>query len=297
MNIYRSLLFIPSSSTKMLDKIENLNPDGFILDLEDSVPPQLKDAARVNVKDKIKELSGKGYPCSKKIFIRINELGSQDSKKDVEMTLLPQICGFVIPKFEDIEKLKIFENELAQQEKNKGINLNKTKIILMVESSAGLVELLYIKKHRTEDYFKRIIAIALGFEDFTRSMTVLGELSVDMLDYIRKTTVSYAKANGFLAIDTVYKNFRDADGLREDTSRAAGMGFDGKLLIHPSQIDIVNSCFMPPVEDIKRMEAVLANKERIEKEGAISIEGVMYDTAHLKWALVVKNYLDKINSN
>jgi len=294
MAIYRSLIFIPSSSTKMLDKIGQINPDGYILDLEDSVPLESKEIARVNINNKIKELSGKDFPCSKKIFIRINEMGSPASEKDIEDTLQPYICGYVIPKFEDIEKLKNLEKNLLKKEKSKGILSGKIRTILMVESPAGLVEVLKIANFRSELFFKRISAIALGYEDYKSSMSSMGELSEDMLDYVRKSTATYAKASSFLAIDTVYKNFKDSDGLKKDTLKAAGMGFDGRLAIHPLQIEVINSCFMPSAEDIKKMGIILSNKERIENEGAINIDGVMYDPPHLKWALDMEKYLNSI---
>ena len=296
MCIYRSLIFIPSSNTKMLDKIELLNPDGFILDLEDSVPPHLKETARININNKIDTLTSSGLLNLKDIFVRINDLESSLASKDVEVTLRPEVCGYVIPKFEGIGKLQSLENELLKKEKSNGITAGKIKLILMVESPKGLSELSNIRNHDREPFFQRIIAVALGFEDFVRNTTVFGNISSDMFDFVRKSMLIYAKANNFLAIDTVYKNFKDTDGLRNDTIKSASMGFDGRLAIHPSQIDIINSCFMPKEEDIKKMELILSNKGKIENEGAISINDIMYDPPHLKWAEDIKDYLDKIEN-
>jgi len=296
MNIYRSLIFIPSSSIKMLNKIEHINPDAFILDLEDSVPLQLKDAARINISSKISELIKKGSLSSKDIFIRINDLEGSLAKKDIEETLRPGICGYMIPKFEDAATLQSLENSLQKKEKSSGIAAGKTKLILMIESPKGLTELSGISSHESQPFFKRIIAAALGFEDFTGSMTAFGSISDDMFDFVRKSMLIYAKANNFLAIDTVYKNFKDTGGLRNDTGKSAAMGFDGRLAIHPMQIDIINSCYMPAGEDIKKMELILSNKGKIESEGVVSIDGTMYDPPHLKWALAVKDYLDKTDN-
>lgn len=296
MNIYRSLIFIPSSSIKMLDKIEYLNADGFILDLEDSVPLQLKETARINVNNKIDALSASGFLNSKDIFIRINDLEGSLAKKDIEKTLRPEVCGYVIPKFEETGRLGSLENDLLKKEKSSGVTAGKIKLILMIESPKGLTELASISNHSSQPFFKRIIAAALGFEDFIRSMAVFGSISEDMFDFVRKSMIIYAKANKFLAIDTVYKNFKDTDGLKNDTSKSAGMGFDGRLAIHPLQIDIINSFYMPAGDDIKKMEIILDNRKKIENEGAISIDGVMYDPPHLKWALDIKDYLDKTGS-
>ncbi|MBU4293313.1 MAG: hypothetical protein KJ770_04600, partial [Actinobacteria bacterium] len=100
MEILRSLLFIPSSSIKMLDKITMLNPDGFILDLEDSVPLSLKEKARQNISNQLESLR-----VNKKIFVRINELDSELYKNDIKATICKKIMGFMIPKFESIHRL------------------------------------------------------------------------------------------------------------------------------------------------------------------------------------------------
>ena len=293
MNIYRSLIFIPSSSTKMLDKMETLNPDVFLLDLEDSVPKHLKDDARNNINNKIDALSSQALLGSKEIFVRINELGSSFAEKDLESVFRSEVSGFMVPKFEEISKLKELENNLKKKEERAGISRGKIKLILMVESPKGLLELAALAKHSGEEFFKRIFAIALGFEDFARSLNAVGNISGDMCDFVKKSMLVYAKASGFLAIDTVYKDFKDTGGLKADTEKSAAMGFDGRLAIHPCQIEIINSCFMPNETDIKKMELILGNRERIEKEGAINIDGVMYDPPHLKWAINIRQYLDR----
>ena len=105
----------------------------------------------------------------------------------------------------------------------------------------------------------------------------------------------YAKSNNLLAIDTVHKNFRDPEGLKSETDRIARMGFDGKLAIHPNQIETINDSFYPSGEEMERIELILKHKEAIESKGVIDVNGIMLDAAHLKWAQKVANNLDGMN--
>jgi citrate lyase subunit beta / citryl-CoA lyase len=287
MKIYRSLLFIPSASMKMLDKIDVLNPDAFILDLEDSVPEDKKGPARENIKIKLEKINS-----SPDIFIRINGLDTKYFNEDIKETINKTILGYMVPKFDDLKKLESLINFISIQEKEKNIEPGKIKLILMIENPKGIIELAKLDK---SDILPRIMALTMGWEDFTRELTDFGHISIELFNFARMMIIFYAKANGMLAIDSVYRDFTNEDGLRQETLKAAGLGFNGKLAIHPKQVDIINECFMPGIEEIKKMEVILQNRKRIEEEGAINIEGTMYDPPHLIWALKVKKYLEITN--
>jgi citrate lyase subunit beta/citryl-CoA lyase len=289
MEVYRSLLFVPSCNEKMLDKIDVLNPDAFILDLEDSVPEFQKEKARENIKN----ILGKIDSSTKiKVFIRVNSLDSEYIDKDIEETINSKIAGYMIPKFDDFTKLGDAINLISEKEKEKNIEIGKIKLILMIENPKGIIELNRL--YAINQLSQRIVALTIGWEDFTQSINVFSEITPDLLDFIRMTILLYAKASNLLAIDTIYKNFSDDEGLRSEAIKAVKLGFNGKLLIHPKQIDIINSCFAPTGEDIEKMEIILQNKDKIEKEGAINVNGIMYDPPHLKWAIKVKEYLSNI---
>jgi len=286
MDILRSLLFVPAISEKMLNKIDSLRPDAFILDLEDSVPGSLKESARNNVSRKLKGINSEK---PQDIFIRVNELGSGDIYKDIGETIDSKISGYMIPKFEDVGKVEEIIKYISGKEEEKEITAGSIKLILMVESSKGLLEL-----GKIETIAERLLALTLGWEDYYSNFSIFSEISPDILDFVRRNILINAKARNLLAIDTVYKSFKDFSGLKEETDRIVKMGFDGKLVIHPGQIEIINTSFTPTKEEIERMEVILENKDRIEKEGAISINGIMYDPPHLRWAQKVKDYLDRI---
>ncbi|MCL4385947.1 MAG: CoA ester lyase [Cyanobacteria bacterium] len=285
--VLRSLLFIPSISKKMLDKINILEPDAFVLDLEDSVPVEEKQQARENVRNKLLN-----YDSNRQIFIRINDLKSVIAFEDIDKTLDLNFSGYIVPKFEsikDLEKLNIYisKKELLLKKK-----LNSLKLILMVETPLGFLELERLKDSNSLE--ERIIALAIGWEDFTRSLTVFGNISEDFLNFVRNFLVIYSRAYNLFAIDTVFKNFSDDEGLKADTERAAMLGFNGKLAIHPRQIDVINKCFTPSDDEIAQVNKILSNRKKIEKDGAINIDGVMYDPPHLKWAAKINDYLKEI---
>ncbi len=286
----RSLLFVPSNDRKMIDKIDTLRPDAFILDLEDSVPKDQKEEARRVIAEKMSNRKTKGDDID--IFIRINDLGAEYSQADIAETICPGICGYLIPKFESVNELTRIAELISQIEKKQKIIHGKTKLMLLVESLKGINEL---KSLQMKELFGRLNALVLGGEDYLSSLSCFFVGSEDMLDFARKMILLYAKSNDLLAIDTVYKSFRDPEGLKSETNKIARMGFDGKLAIHPNQIEIINNSFKPSDEEMERIKLILKYREIIERNGAIDVNGNMLDTAHLKWAQKAANSLDEMN--
>jgi len=287
MNILRSLLFVPADKKRMLDKIDTVPADAFIMDLEDSVSSKNKDCARENIVQKLTELKG----SNKIIIVRTNDLDSPEAARDMRDTVHSSLYGYMIPKFEDAARLKEFTGNLEAREKELGIE-KKLEIILMVESSRGLLELRNINRLQDKVLSKRITGLALGGEDYIESLTVARDITKDMIDFARKEIILFARGNNMLAIDTIYPDFKNTPGLKEDLKKAVSMGFTSKLAIHPAQVEIINSGFYPKNSDTKKMKLILSHRKDIEDLGAISIDGVMFDRPHLKWALKLKKYLD-----
>jgi len=283
--IIRSFLFIPADKEKMLDKMGMLFPDAFILDLEDSVSTNNKEIARNNISNKLVSSDIK----DKVILIRVNDLDSSHIYRDIDSTIGPGIYGYMIPKFEDSKKLEKIINYISEKETELKLDF-KLKLIIMVESAKGLLEL-----NRTgEKLFDRIIGIAFGAEDYLFGLSQFGTVSETMVDFARKTIILHSKANGLLSIDTVFRNYKDDQGLKDELEKIKGMGFSSKLAIHPDQIDIINSGLSPEAAEIEKARIILKYKKDIEDKGAISIDGVMFDLPHLKWAQKIEAYLGKM---
>ncbi len=286
MEIIRSFLFIPADKEKMLDKMGMLFPDAFILDLEDSVSTNNKEIARNNISNKLVSSDIK----DKVIFIRVNDLDSSHVFKDIDGTIGRGVCGYMIPKFEDTKNLEKIINYIAGKETELKLDF-KLKLIIMVESAKGLLELGKIG----DGLFDRITAIALGAEDYLFSLSQFGTISDTMVDFARKTIILYSKANGLMSIDTVFRNYKDTEGLKGELEKIKGMGFSSKLAIHPDQLDVINTGLSPEAAEIEKAKIILKHKKDIEGKGAISIDGVMFDLPHLKWAQKIEGYLGKIN--
>lgn len=287
MEILRSFIFIPADKEKMMEKINILMPDVFILDLEDSVPINNKNIARTNISNKLESLDIEG----KIIFIRLNDLDSNFVYKDIDGTISSKVYGYMIPKFENMEQLEEIIDYLSDKERELGL-VSKLKLILMIESSKGLLEL-----NKINNKSNRIVALALGAEDYLFSLSEFGDVSDIMVDFARKIIIQHSKANDLLSIDTVFRDYKNSQGLKDELNKIKGMGFSSKLAIHPDQIEIINSSFTPTEEEVNKAELILKHKEDIENNGAISIDGVMYDPPHLKWAQKIKNYLNRIRKD
>jgi len=286
MEILRSFLFMPGDKERILDKISMLAADAFILDLEDSVPVNNKEIARINTSNKLASPDVK----DKIIFIRVNDLDSSYVYKDIDCTMGCNVYGYMIPKFEDVKKLEKIIDYISDKETKLKLDC-KLKIILMIESAKGLFELNKI----VDTLYDRIIAVALGAEDYLFSLSEFGTVSDTMVDFARKTIILYSKANSLLPIDTVYRDFKNSQGLKDELEKIKGMGFSSKLAIHPDQVDIINYGFTPGTLEIDRAKMILKYKKDIESKGAISIDGVMFEAPHLKWAQKIEAYVDKIN--
>lgn len=291
MKILRSLLFIPADKQKILDKIESIPADAFIMDLEDSVSSQSKEIARKNISLKLSELAG----TDKVIIVRVNELDFIDIAEDIRQTVAENLYGYMIPKFEDADRLKEFLSYLEDKEEELKIQ-NKLKIILMVESSRGFIELRKLNLLRDNTLRTRITGLALGGEDYLASLAISREITKDMIDYARKEIILFARGHSILAIDTIYPDFKNTQGLAEEIKKIVSMGFTSKLAIHPAQVEFINSGFYPQKSDIEKMKLILSHRKDIEIKGAISINGVMYDPPHLRWAQKLKKYQERLDN-
>ena len=266
----RSRLYVPGNNPRLLINAGIFESDCIILDLEDSVPFDQKDSARFLVKEALRSLDF----GESEIWVRINR---EFLEEDLEQILLGAPHGVCVPKSESKDDIKEVEKIVEKYEKEYGIE--EVKFMPIIESARGIVNLEEIAGAS-----ERIVAIAFGAEDFTRDTG--GEKSWDSLLYPRSKLVTVAKAFGIQALDTVYSDINDIDGLIEETRRIAKMGFDGKGAIHPEQVRYINECFMPSEEEIEYAKRVMQAIEEAKKKGlgAVSLDGRMIDEPVVKRA-------------
>jgi citrate lyase subunit beta/citryl-CoA lyase len=271
------MLFVPGNNMKMLSKAATLEPDAIILDLEDSVPMDEKEKARNLVREGVK-LFDDGNSV---VFVRVNSLATGLTSQDLSVSACEGLHGIVLPKSESSKEIVEAQTLLDGIEKEKGLRNQSLAIVPLVETAKGVLNVGEIS--RTS---RRVVAISFGAVDFARDLGVsLSQEGVE-LAYPRACIALAARAAGIRAVDTVFIDVKDSEGLVNDSKRAKQVGFQGKLLIHPDQIGPVNAVFSPTEHEVEYCKRVAqAFKEaRSRGAGAISLDGKMIDHASYRQA-------------
>ncbi|MCQ2273829.1 MAG: citrate (pro-3S)-lyase subunit beta [Bacteroidales bacterium] len=265
----RTMMFVPGNNPSMMTDAYLYGPDSIMLDLEDSVTMAEKDAARLLVHNALKTID---YGNTEMV-VRINPLNTPYGKKDVEAVVSAGVNVIRMPKTETAEEVKELEAEIIKVEERLGC-VGRTQIMAAIESALGVINAYAIATAS-----KRMMGIALGAEDYTASLkTPRTDAGTELL-MARQTIVVASRAAGINCFDTVYSNLNDMDAFRREVEAIKALGFDGKSIINPRQIEVVNEVFAPKQKDIeKALRIKAAIKEAAAKgSGVISLNGKMVD--------------------
>jgi citrate lyase beta subunit len=289
--VERSVLAVPASSWKMIEKGASSNADLVFLDLQDAVAPGARAAARTNVARAFQELNWGAKP---RVF-RINDVRSPECHRDLLGVLTDagrNVDIIIVPKVDSVADVHFVDLFLNQIECAIGRASGSIGIEVQIESAAGLANCDAIAGASP-----RIEALVFGPGDFAASVGMpVGAIGVPnewdagfpglRLQYALSRILIAARANGLRAIDGPYADFRDPDGLRASTRIARGLGLDGKWCIHPAQIEIVNEVFTPTGAELDAARAVIAAYETAiaSGKGSARIAGAMIDAASLRMA-------------
>jgi citrate lyase subunit beta/citryl-CoA lyase len=275
----RSYLFVPGDSLKKLDKALESGADALILDLEDSVAPSAKDDARRIATDFLRRHRGGPGP---RLYVRVNAFatGLTDLDLDAVMTQAPD--GIVLPKSASGQDVTHLGVKIAVREAEYGLDDGVTRIFAIATETGRSIFGL-------GDYggsSHRLAALAWGAEDLSADLgaeTNRDEQGRFTTPYrlVRDLTLFGAAAAEVDAVDTVYTNFRDLDGLREECTAARRDGFVAKMAIHPAQVAVINEAFSPPTAAVDRAKAIIAAFEAAPGAGVVAIDGEMLDIPHL----------------
>ncbi|MDO5040825.1 MAG: aldolase/citrate lyase family protein [Peptoniphilus sp.] len=266
----RSLLYVPGTNPKNMIAAQFYGADCIILDLEDSVSINQKDSARNLVFNFLR----KERITDTEFIVRVNEINSENGYEDLRAMVLAQPDIIRFPKIERKEDVEKADSILTELEKEYRLEEGTTKIIAGIENFIGVNNAIEIAKAS-----KRTIAISIGGEDYTTSIGAERTREGTELFYGRNMVLMAARLAGIQVFDTVFTNFRDDEGLRADTENIKNLGFDGKYLIHPNQVEIVNSVFTPNEKQIEKAIGILEIIEKAEKDekGVIKYENEMID--------------------
>ena len=267
-------MFVPGNNPGMMQDAFIYSPDSIMLDLEDSVTMAEKDAARLLVYNALKIID---YGTTEMV-VRINPLNTPYGKKDVEAMVKAGVDVIRMPKTETADEVREVEAEILKWEEELGC-VGRTKIMAAIESALGIVNAYPIAVAS-----KRMMGIALGAEDYCANLKTQ-RTQGDNLNFglelllARQTIVVAARAAGIDALDTVYSNLDDMETFRKEVELIKTLGFDGKSIINPRQIEIVNEVFAPKQKDIEKALKIIAAIKEAEKKGSgvIAVNGKMVD--------------------
>ena len=262
-------MFVPGNNPGMMADAHIYGPDSIMLDLEDSVTMAEKDTARLLVHNALKSID---YGDTEMV-VRINPLNTPYGKKDIEAVVKAGVDVIRMPKTETAEEVIEVEREVESEEHEIDC-LARTKIMAAIESTLGIVNAYAIATASP-----RMMGIALGAEDYSANLKTQRTPGGDELRLARETIVVAARAAGIDALDTVYSNLNDMETFRKEVEFIKTLGFDGKSIINPRQIEVVNDVFAPKEKEIEKSRTILAAIKEAERKGSgvIAVNGKMVD--------------------
>lgn len=266
MNLRRTMLFIPGNNPGMLQNGGVFGADSVILDLEDAVAPQEKDAARLLVAQALKTVD---YGDSEKV-VRINPLDTFGAE-DIKMIVPCQPDVLLVPKVESVQDIEKVAELVAQAET---VGQQPVQLIALLETAQGIALAYQIAQTKG-----RLTALALGAEDYTAGLGATRTKEGREIFTARSLVINAAAAAGIQSLDTPFTDANDEAGLYQDTLTAKELGFRGKLAINPRQIDVIHGVFNPTPATIEWAEEVVQAIRKAESEGSgvASLHGKMVD--------------------
>ncbi len=275
MHSRRAILYMPGDDRRKIQKATTLSVDSICMDMEDGVAANKKAEAREVIAGAMKELDfGKSERC-----IRINQIGSGLEKRDLVAALATNPDTIVVPKVETAEQVKWVSEHIETYELSSKLNIGSVRLLVGVETAKGIMNLKEIAEAD-----KRLEAIIFGGEDFAASVGAIRTKEATELLYARQAVVTACAANDLQAIDIVFIDFKDPEGLRLEAEEGARFGFSGKQIIHPNQVEAAQEAFTPSAEAIEYAKRIVESFELSQKEGkgAYALDGKMIDMPLLK---------------
>ena len=271
MKLCRSWMFVPGHVAKMVQKSSVVPADGTMLDIEDGVLPAFKAQARQVIAQEVPEMAETGQTR----FVRVNAIAQVEFKLDLDSVVGLNVAGVVLPKVESAGQVIDAAAELETLERARGVS-RRLRIVAAIESARGVIAASSIATAS-----ERMVGLMLGAEDLARDMGLPAQRVAEAheLIYARSALVMAATAARIQSIDQVWPNLSDTDGLCRDAMQARRLGFTGKAIIHPSQIESVNAAFSPTSADIDFARRVIAAFDEAEEKGlgAVSFGGQLLD--------------------
>ena len=280
MKLRRSMLFVPGSNAAMLSNSFIYKPDSIMFDLEDAVALKEKDSARLLVAHALQ------HPLYKEIetVVRVNPLDSEFGLLDLNSVVRAGVDVVRMPKTESAQDVLDMDHAITGIEKACGREAGSTKMLAAIESPLGITQ-----ANQIAFASKRLIGIALGAEAYVRNLkTERSPEGIELL-FARCSILQAARAAGIQAFDTVYSNANNEEGFLKEAALIKQLGFDGKSLINPRQIELLHNLFAPTQKDVEQAKRIIEAAAEAERQGAgvVSLNGKMIDAPIIDRAKLV----------
>ena len=280
MKLRRSMLFVPGSNAAMLSNSFIYKPDSIMFDLEDAVALKEKDSARLLVAHTLQ------HPLYQELetVVRVNPLDSEFGLLDLNAVVRAGVDVVRMPKTETAQDVVDMDNAITDIEKACDREVGSTKMLAAIESPLGITQ-----ANQIATASKRLIGIALGAEDYVRNLkTERSPEGIELL-FARCSILQAARAAGIQAFDTVYSNANNEEGFLKEAALIKQLGFDGKSLINPRQIELLHNLFAPTQKDVEQAKRIIEAAEEAEKQGSgvVSLNGKMIDAPIIDRAKLV----------
>ena len=283
---HRSALYMPGSNERALEKAKSLSADLFIFDMEDAVSPDNKERARNLILNVLS--NEKDDYRGKKILTRINSMDTVWANMDLECLQNSGTDGILFPKVSEVSDMLLIQKRLVE------LNFKKTpEIWIMAETPKCVLNLGKIL-----DEFSNIGGIVVGTNDLAKELVLPKQIGRAGLLYALGSIILTAKAHNVITLDGVFNGISDKDGLCSEAKEGKNMGYDGKTLIHPNQIDITNTVFSPSEKEIDMANKIIEayEKAKEEKSGVTTVDGVLVEELHVKQSLALISKMKMIQS-
>jgi citrate lyase beta subunit len=276
--LLRSLLYVPASKQKVLKKAPHLDADCLILDLEDSVPIQLKANARILAKQTLLEVKSKDVLRT----VRINSLSTDLWMDDVLAVFDGLPDALVVPKVDSIESLQKLFDLLAKLEADH-VSKFVCPVWAMIESPLGVINAYTIAGHPS------VSCLVMGTSDLGAALGVVSGVERGNMSVALQQTVLAAKAAGVGVVDGVFVDLKNPEGFASQCREGAGLGFNGKTVIHPSQVLPANQLFLPANNEVENARKILTSWQQAHSRGEeiCLVDGVLVERLHARRALEI----------
>ncbi len=268
--IRRALLFMPGDDRHKIEKGAGLGVDSIIMDLEDGVALNNKENARMTIAGALREVQ---FGRTERL-VRINPVTTEWAEQDIAATAPAHPDGYVLPKVQSARHVQEISAQLEAVEKANHWPPLSIRLLAIIETAHGMVNLREIAESDP-----RLDALIFGAEDLAGDIGAIRTRDGHEVLYARSKVIIHAKAVGLQAIDTVCVDLNDLDGLKAQTREARVMGYDGKLAIHPRQVDVIQQVFTPSKEEIQQAKRLIQahDQQQAAGTGAFELDGRMVD--------------------